>query len=256
MLSEAGGSVEVGEGFADGGGQVAAVEVPLAGHAALGHVDRDATGGRPAEADDFGVGQFAGADLDGVDPPFTAFILVAVGEENGGGLEGAARIVQALVGRPVILFDAVHILSHDGRRGCFVVGRHDAVPLPWGESAGAVVAAAALAEVVALPEEVAVIGVGERAGLEHGSGARTAGADHDVHDQGVLIDPGAAAIGGDAVVHDVADLADDGAGDIHDVGLLAVDEGDAQIGGGAELSPRRRQPGRTIKISQRLANRG
>ena len=108
------------------------------------------------------------------------------------------------------------------------------MPRAGGEGAAAVVAAAALAEVAALPEQVAVVGVAEGRGLEERGGAGAGGIDEDVEDEGVLVDLGAAAVGGDAVGHDVADVAVEGAGDLHDLGVAAVDGGKTQGGGGAE----------------------
>ena len=76
----------------------------------------------PPSAASLGIGQLAGTDLDAVDPHLAAFVLVAVAEEDGGGLQRAAGVVEALVGGPVVLFDAVHVLGDDGRGGGHVVG--------------------------------------------------------------------------------------------------------------------------------------
>ena len=76
-----------------------------------------------------------------VDVHHAAFVLVAIGKEDGGRLQGAADVVEPLVGGPVVLFDAIDVFGHDGRRGGYVVGGDDAVPGTGGELAGAVVAA-------------------------------------------------------------------------------------------------------------------
>ena len=118
-----------------------------------------------AQGHHFRIGEFAGADLDAVDPHLAAFILVAVAEQDGGRQQGAAGIVQALVGGPVVLLDAVHVLGDDRRIGGLVVGGDDAVPGAGGEGAACRCSRRALAEVAALPEQVAVVGVVQRVDL-------------------------------------------------------------------------------------------
>ncbi|MEY4326146.1 MAG: hypothetical protein RIS24_2317, partial [Verrucomicrobiota bacterium] len=91
-----------------------------------------------------------------------------------------------------------------------------------------------MAKVVALPEQVTVIGVGGRTGLPQRGGARTRGAHENVEGQGVLIDAAAAAVGADAVVHHVADLVGEIARDLDHADILAANQIDAQLAGQTE----------------------
>ena len=232
----------------------------MAGDGAAGNDQRNAVRARSAEGHCLRVRDFSAADLDGVDPHFGAFVLVAVAEEDGGGEEGAAGGVEALVGGPVVLLDAVDELGDDGRVGRLVIGGDDAVPFAGGEGAVAEVAVAALAEVVALPEQVAIGGVVERVHLQERGRAAAMDVHQDVIDQRELVDLGAAAVGLDAVVHHVADVAVEVAGHFHDLGRLAVDVRHPQIRRGPELRrevhPETVHSSLPVEILQRLAHRG
>ena len=252
--------VEVGQRLADRGAEIGELEVPLAGDRALGDDRRDAVGGRSAEQHRFRVRDLAGADLDRVHVHDAALVLVAISEEEGGGLEGTTRGVETLVGGPVVLLDAVDELGDDRGVGGLVVRGDDPVPSARGEGAAAFVAVAALAEVAALPEQVAVIGVAQRAGLEQRGGSGPGGVDIEVEDQRVLVDLGAAAVGLDAVVHHVGDAAVQRAGDLHDLRGLSADVGDPELGGGAEGGLVVRRAGRSVEcrveVGQGLADVG
>ena len=258
LLGQAGVAVEVGERLADGGGEVAAVEVPLAGDGAAGNDLGNAVRGRSAEEVEFRIAQLAVADLDGVDVHVTALVVVAIAEEHGVGQEGAAGIVQTLVGGPVILLDAVDVLGDDRGIGRLVIGGRNAVPGSGGEGSSAVVAVAALAEVAALPEQVAVIALGVvgRADLQQRGRARTRGADEDVEDDGVLVHTGSAAVRLDAMIHDQADLALEIAGDLDDFGILAADQIHAERRAGAKHRALLGQAVRAVEVGEGLADGG
>ena len=160
LLRQAGGAVEVLEWLADSGCQVAALEIPLAGHRGIRKGHRDGATIGSAEQRQLGVAELAGADLDRVHVHVAALVVVAIAEEHGVGQEGAAGIVETLVGGPVILLDAIHKLGHDRWIGRLVVGRGHPMPGAGGEGAGAVVAAGTLAEIISLPEQIAVVSFG------------------------------------------------------------------------------------------------
>ena len=182
--------------------------------------------------------------------------MVTVTEEDGCRGHRAASGVQTLIGGPVVLLDAVHVLGHHRRIGRHVVGRDHAVPSSGREGATAIVAAAALAEVASLPEQVAVVGVGGRAGLQQRSRTRSSGSDVQVIDDSVLVDPGAAAIGGDAVGHHVTDLVGEVTGDLHHAGVATRESRQAQFAGQTERGAGLGEALGPIEIFQGLAGGG
>ena len=202
------------------------------------------------------IGQLARTNLDAVDPHDAAFVLITVPEQDGRRQEGAPILVQGLISCPIVLLDAVHVFGRHRRMGGFIVGDGDAMPRARREGPGSVVAAGALAEVVALPKQVAVVGIIERTGLDEGGRARPRSVHHDVHHQSVLVDPGAAAIWRDAVVHDITDVPVQIARHLHDFGRFAVDVSDAQGSRGAEHGLGEGLAGGPIKVLQRFAEGG
>ena len=131
------------------------------------------------------------------------------------------------------------------------------MPGPGRKRAPAVVAVAALAEVVTLPEQVAVIGIVQRTDLQERSRAgRGLVHDENIHDERVLIHQGAASIRRNPVVHDVANVAVEIARDRHHGGRFAADVRNPQGGGGAKRGPLRGQAGRAIEILEGQADGG
>ena len=248
-------TVEVSERLSNRRAQVSKIEVPLAGHIAALEVGRDAVRRRPTEDRRFSIADLARADLDRVDPHLAALVLVAVGEQECGRLEGATGIVETLVRGPIILLDAVDVLGDHRRVRRHVVRGHHAVPLTGRERAAAIVTAAALAEVVALPEQVTVVRVVQRAGLQQRRCAGPGGVHEDVHDQRVLVDARAATVRGDAVRHDVTDLTRHVAGHFQDLGHPATDVGNAEGLGRAELALGLGGPTDATEVLERRARR-
>ena len=255
-LGEAFGPVEVLQRRTDGGTEITELEVPLTGHRAGRQGHRDTGGGRSAQQGKLGVAETAGADLDGAHEHLTTLILIAITEEDGRRGHRAASGIQTLVGGPVILLDAVHVLHHHRRRGGHVVGRCNAVPGSGREGAAAVVAAAALTEVATLPEQVAVVGVARRTGLQQRSRTRTRGAHEDVIHNGVLVDLAAAAVGVDAVGHDVADLVGQIARHLHHAGVATGQSRHAELAGQTERGSGLGEAFGPVEVVQRCADGG
>ena len=203
---------------------------------------------------DLRVTQLSVADLDGIDKHFPPFVLVSVAEEDGGGLQGPPDCIQPLVGGPVILFDAIHILGDHRGSGGFIIGRRHPVPGPGGELSGAQIPVGALTKVVALPEQVAVVRIGQGADLQQRGCVRSAGAHENIHHEGELVDPGAAAIRFDPVIHDVADFPLQIAWNPHDFGVLPFDQRQGEIAAEAKLGPGFSQSAGSIQISQGFAH--
>ena len=90
------------------------------------------------------------------------------------------------------------------------------MPSTCGERSSAIVTPTTLAEVIALPEQIAIIGVIQGTGLEQRGCPRSAGSNVDVEHDRVLIHASATPIGLDAVIHDVTDLTFEISGDFHD----------------------------------------
>ena len=179
--------------------------------------------------------------------------MVTVTEKNGRHLKGAARCIEALVGGPVILLDAVHVLGHHRRGSGHVIGRDHAVPGSGCEGAATIVAAATLAEVIALPEQVAVVGIGARAGLQQRGRTRSGGSHEQVIHNGVLVDPGATAVGGDAVGHHVANLVGEVTRDLHDARIAAWQSRQPEFARQTERSAGLGQAGGSVEVFQGLA---
>ena len=179
--------------------------------------------------------------------------MVTVTEKNGRHLKGAARCIEALVGGPVILLDAVHVLGHYRRIGCHVIGRDHAVPGTRRKGTAAIIAAATLAEVVALPEQVAVVGIGARAGLQQRGRTRSGGSHEQVIHNGVLVDPGATAVGGDAVGHHVTNLVREVTGDLHHTRVTTRQSRKPEFAGQTERSSGLGQAGGSVEVFQGLA---
>ena len=236
-LRQAFGPVEVSQRRTDGGTEITELEVPLTGHRSGRQRHRDAGRGRGSQKGQFGVAQAAGTDLDGAHEHLAALILVTITEENGRRTHGAARGVQTLVGGPVVLLDAVHVLHHHWRRGRHVVGRCNAVPSSGREGAAAIVAAAALTEVAALPEQVTVVGIGARAGLQQRGRTGSGGSDEEVIHNGVLVDLAASTVGVDAVGHGVADLVGQIARNLHHARIAARQSRHTELAGQTECGP-------------------
>ena len=158
-----------------------------------------------------------------------------------------------MIGGPVVLLDAVHVLGHHRRGSGHVISRNNAVPGSGREGATAIVAAAALTEVAALPEQVAVVGVGRRAGLQQRGRTRSGGADKEVIHNGVLVDPGATAVGGDAVGHHVTNLVREVTGDLHDARIAARQSRHTELAGQTERSSGLGQAFGSVEVFQGLA---
>ena len=255
-LGEAFGPVEVLQRSTDGRTEITELEVPLTGHRAGGQGHRDAGGGRGAQQGELGIAQAAGADLDGAHEHLAALVLVAITEEDGRRTHGAAGGVEALVGGPIVLLDAVHVLHHHWRIGRHVVGRRNAVPGSGREGATAVVAAAALTEVAALPEQVAVVGIARRTGLQQRGRTRTGSTHEEVIHNGVLVDPAAAPVGVDAVSHHIADLVGQIARHLHHAGVAARESGQAQLAGQTERGSGLGEALGPVEVIQRGADGG
>ena len=255
-LGEAFGPVEVIQRRTNGGTEITELEVPLTGHRAGRDGGRDAGGRRATEGEALGVAELTGANLDGVDEHLAALVLVAITKKDGRRTHGAARGVEALIGRPVVLLDAVDVLGDHRRIGRHVISRNHAVPGSGREGATAVVAAAALTEVVALPEQVAVVGVGARAGLQQRGRTRARGRDEQIIDEGVLVDPGAAAVGGDAVGHHVTNLVGEVARNLHHAGVAARESRQTELAGQAERRAGLGQTFGPVEVFQSLAGGG
>ena len=121
------------------------------------------------------------------------------------------------------------------------------------EGATAIVAAAALAKVASLPEQVAVVGVGRRAGLQQRGRTRSGGADKEVIHNGVLVDPGATAVGGDAVGHHVTNLVREVTRDLHDARIAARQSRHTELAGQTERSAGLGQAFGSVEVFQGLA---
>ena len=250
--------IEIGQIDPDGGGQITGRKVPLPGNVAIGDGRRDARRIRSAEQYDLRVGQLTGPNLNALDPHLPPFVSrCSVGEQVGGRQHGATSIVQALVGGPVILLDSINVFGHHRGRCRFVVSSYNAMPNQGYEGPFTIVTSAALAELVPLPEEVAIRRTG-RLDAPQGRSAWPCAAHHDIHDQRVLVDPGTPAIGSNSVIHCVAVARIQAAGDAHDTGDLTVHVAYAERCGRAELGFITRQTGRSVesrvKILERLSD--
>ena len=82
-----------------------------------------------APVDQFRVGHLAFANLDAVDIPDPAFILVAIAEEDGEVAQGPAAVEP--VGLPVVLLHAIDKLGDDGWSGCEVHRDGNTMPARW-----------------------------------------------------------------------------------------------------------------------------
>ncbi len=251
--------------FPNSRGQVAAIEIPLASHGALGDGSGNTAGFRSTQSYHFCIGELTRANLDAVHPHRAAFVLIPIAEQNRRGLQGPSCIIQALVGGPVVLLDTVHVFGHHRRVGRLVICCNHPMPDLRGEGAGAIVATTTLAEVVALPEQVPIVRVIQRgADIQQGSRACARVIDHHVHDQGVLVDLRAASVGSDAMGHDITQVAAPRSGvtrHLHYIGDLTVDVRNAEGGSGAEgrlgwIAARATIVVCRIQILQRVADRG
>ena len=111
------------------------------------------------------------------------------------------------------------------------------MPSSGREGAAAIVAAAALTEVAALPEQVTVVGIGARAGLQQRGRTRSGGSDEEVIHNGVLVDLAASTVGVDAVSHDVADLVGQIARNLHHARIAARQSRHTELAGQTECGP-------------------
>ena len=252
------GGVEIGQIGPDGGGQITGRKVPLTRDGAGRSCHRYPVSIGTAQKDDLRVREFAGANLDALDPHLTTLVRWrAVGEQVGGRQHGTTSIVQALVGGPIILLDSINVFGHHRGRCRFVVSSYNAMPNQGYEGPFTIVTSAALAELVPLPEEVAIRRTG-RLDAPQGRSAWPCAAHHDIHDQRVLVDPGTPAIGSNSVIHCVAVARIQAAGDAHDTGDLTVHVAYAERCGRAELGFITRQTGRSVesrvKILERLSD--
>ena len=108
------------------------------------------------------------------------------------------------------------------------------MPRSGREGAAAIVAAASLTEVVALPEQVAVVGISRRAGLQQRGRTRSGGSDEEVIHNGVLVDLAASTVGVDAVGHGVADLVGQIARNLHHARIAARQSRHTELAGQTE----------------------